>query len=112
MGTSPVAKSLVQLTEMSISYCRKITEVIGNHGDVILDEISFTKLKSLKLQKLPSLTSFCSGNFILKFPSLETLDVIGCPNMKIFSQGDLTTQKLQKVKIDLKSVKLHSDFRL
>ncbi|TXG65320.1 hypothetical protein EZV62_006595 [Acer yangbiense] len=63
MGTSSVAKSLVQLTEMRISYCEKITEVIVNNGDVEEDEIIFRKLKSLMLKDLPSLTSFCSWNF-------------------------------------------------
>ncbi|TXG65328.1 hypothetical protein EZV62_006603 [Acer yangbiense] len=112
IGTSSVAKSLVQLTEMLIGSCEKITEVIGNHGDVIEDEIIFRKLKSLMLEDLPSLTSFCSWNFTLKFPSLETLTLRQCPNMKIFSQGDLTTQKLQKVRIGRESVELRPDFNL
>ncbi|TXG65323.1 hypothetical protein EZV62_006598 [Acer yangbiense] len=112
IGTSSVAKSLVQLTEMLISSSEKITEVIGNHGDVIEDEIIFRKLKSLMLEDLPSLTSFCSWNFTLKFPSLETVTVRQCPNMKIFSKGDLTTQKLQKVKIGRESVELRPDFNL
>ncbi|TXG65311.1 hypothetical protein EZV62_006586 [Acer yangbiense] len=112
MGTSTVAKSLVQLTEMSISSCEKLTEVIGNHGDVIEDEIIFRKLKSLDLLGLPSLTSFYSLNCTLKFPSLETLTVTRCPNLKIFSLGDLTTEKLQEVKIDWESVELRPDFNL
>ena len=112
IGTYSVAKSLVQLTEMSISNCKKITEVIGNHGDVIEDEIIFRKLKSLMLLGLPRLASLCSWNFTLKFPYLETLTVYYCPNMMIFSQGDLTTQKLQKVTISWESVELHPNFNL
>ena len=85
IGTSSAAKSLVQLTQMTIGRCKNIREVIGNHGDVIEDEIIFRKLKSLMLEDLPSLTSFCSWNFTLKFPSLETLTVGQCPNINIFS---------------------------
>ncbi|TXG65483.1 hypothetical protein EZV62_006758 [Acer yangbiense] len=62
IGTSSAAKSLVQLTQMRIEKCKKITEVVGNHGDVTEDEIIFPKLKSLSLLDLPSLTSFCSWN--------------------------------------------------
>ncbi|KDO41209.1 hypothetical protein CISIN_1g0018601mg, partial [Citrus sinensis] len=49
-----------------------------------------------------SLTSFsCSGNnCAFKFPSLERLVVEDCPNMKIFSGGELSTPKLHKVQLN------------
>lgn len=55
------------------------------------EEIVFTKLKSLFLVDLDSLTSFCSANYTFKFPSLQDLDVIGCPKMTIFTTGELCT---------------------
>ncbi|KAL5783698.1 hypothetical protein ACOSP7_008727 [Xanthoceras sorbifolium] len=69
-------------------------------------------LKSLSLKDLPRLTSFCFWNCTLEFPSLEKLNVPDYPNMKIFSRGDLTMQRLQKFKINWTSVKLCSDYDL
>ncbi|KAL5853822.1 hypothetical protein ACOSQ3_008940 [Xanthoceras sorbifolium] len=80
--TSSMAKSLVNLIKMSIWDCTKITEVVGNQGEVTEDKIIFSNLKSLSLLQLPSLTSFCSWSFILEFPSLKEIDVDLCMNMK------------------------------
>ncbi|KAK2640398.1 hypothetical protein Ddye_028193 [Dipteronia dyeriana] len=104
IGTSSAAKSLVQLTQMTIRWCKNIIEVVGNHGDVTEDEIIFPKLKSLSLLFLPSLTSFCSWNVTLQFPSLEELIVDYCRQMKIFSPRVVTTQTLWKVEIESESI--------
>ncbi|KAL5769653.1 hypothetical protein ACOSP7_013807 [Xanthoceras sorbifolium] len=84
----------------------------GKHSNILChlnlfseDKIIFSSLKSLSLEFLIGLKSFCSWNFTLEFPSLEELTVFSCPNIKIFSRGNLTTPKLQKVEIDFKSVK-------
>ncbi|EOY11234.1 NB-ARC domain-containing disease resistance protein, putative [Theobroma cacao] len=61
--------------------------------------IAFTLLKCLKLSDLPTLASFCSGDQIFEFPTLEKMIVRECPKMKIFCQGDLSTSQLQKVKL-------------
>ena len=39
------------------------------------------------------------GNRTLKFPSLEYLRVMGCPEMKIFSNGVLSMLKLKQVRL-------------
>ncbi|KAK2640403.1 hypothetical protein Ddye_028198 [Dipteronia dyeriana] len=109
IGTSSAAKSLVQLTQMTIWGCANIIEVVGNHGAVTEDEIILPKLKSLSLKYLPSLRSFCSWNVNLEFPSLEELIVYKCPQMKIFSQGVLIKQTLRKVKIDHKWIELRPE---
>lgn len=95
--TSSTAKSLVQLMKLRIDGCKMITEIIANEGDVVENEIVFSKLKWLSLENLESLTSFHSGNYTFKFPYMEDLFVIDCPNMKIFSTRDLNAPKLQKV---------------
>ncbi|XP_031276815.1 uncharacterized protein LOC116135260 [Pistacia vera] len=91
------AKSLVQLKEMKICVCEMMTDVVPNEGDVMEPEINFCRLKTLTLFALVSLTGFCSGNSTLKFPSLEELFVIECPNMNIFSRGVLSVPNLQEV---------------
>ncbi|KAK2640390.1 hypothetical protein Ddye_028185 [Dipteronia dyeriana] len=106
--TSSTAKSLVQLIQMSILNCKKMTEVVGNQG-VIEDRIIFSKLKSLSLQFLPNLRSFCSVNSTLEFPSLEELTMTGCPRMKNFSQGVSSTPTLRKIEINWNSIELYSE---
>ncbi|GAY44698.1 hypothetical protein CUMW_083850 [Citrus unshiu] len=96
--TSSIAKSLVRLRYMKIKSCVMITEIVLVDDVVAKDEvITFRELKELKLLHLKSLTSFCSGNCAFKFPSLERLVVDDCPNMKIFSEGNLSTPKLHEV---------------
>ncbi|XP_039059191.1 disease resistance protein At4g27190-like isoform X2 [Hibiscus syriacus] len=89
--THPTAKSLVQLKQMSISFCGNIEEIIQG-GDDDDDEISFPQLNRLELDNLRKLESFCSsGNYTFSFPSLEILVVDNCPKMKMFSLGHSNT---------------------
>ena len=104
--TSSTARSLVRLRQMEICCCKMITEIVADEDDegdnyAAQYEIVFSELKELRLWDLQSLTSFsCSGNnCAFKFPSLERLVVDRCPNMKIFSEGELSTPKLQKVQL-------------
>ncbi|KAJ6694558.1 hypothetical protein OIU85_005258 [Salix viminalis] len=95
--TSSTARSLVQLSVMSITNCEMVTEIVASNGDEAGNEIIFRKLESLKLDCLASLTSFCSVNFTFRFPCLTEVIVTNCPKMKTFSLGILSTPRLQKV---------------
>ncbi|KAJ6746172.1 hypothetical protein OIU74_028771 [Salix koriyanagi] len=95
--TSSTARSLVQLSVMSIRECKNVTEIVASNGDEAGNEIIFRKLESLKLDCLASLTSFCSMNFTLRFPCLTKVIVTNCPKMKTFSLGILSTPRLRKV---------------
>ncbi|KAH9688659.1 nb-arc domain-containing protein [Citrus sinensis] len=103
--TSSIAKSLVRLRRIKIGECKMITEIVANDDDegenyAAKDEVVFSELKELLLLDLESLTSFFSGNNCnFKFPSLERLVVEDCPNMKVFSGGELSTPKLRKVEL-------------
>ncbi|KAH9688656.1 putative disease resistance protein [Citrus sinensis] len=111
--TSSAARSLVRLRQMRIRACKMITEIVADEDDegdnyVAKEEIVFGELKELELCGLKSLTSFsCSGNnCAFKFPSLETLVVEDCPNMNIFSRGELSTPKLHQVQLSVFDNKL------
>ncbi|GLT95531.1 hypothetical protein SLE2022_132090 [Rubroshorea leprosula] len=93
------AKSLVQLTRMSISDCDVIGEIVACIADEVKDGIVFRQLKYLQLKGLPKLATFCSMECDFEFPSLEDIIVMDCPNMQFFSKGELLTPKLQKVKL-------------
>ncbi|KAB5529266.1 hypothetical protein DKX38_019347 [Salix brachista] len=95
--TSSTARSLVQLSVMSIKECKMVTEIVASNGDEAGNEIIFRKLESLKLDCLASLTSFCSVDFTFRFPCLTEVIVTNCPKMKTFSLGILSTPKLPKV---------------
>ncbi|TXG58227.1 hypothetical protein EZV62_016056 [Acer yangbiense] len=94
------AKSLVQLTKLSISECKVITEVIRHGGNEAEDLVVFKNLKFLVLHCLPSLTSFYSVNCTIEFPFLQHVVVNQCPNMKIFSEGVLSAPKLRRIQIN------------
>ncbi|MBA0729989.1 hypothetical protein Golax_004629, partial [Gossypium laxum] len=95
--TSSKARSLVCLVTMRIRECEMMREVIASDEDDTSYEIVFRALKHLELHCLQSLTSFCSGNYTLRFPSLEQVTLSQCPKMKNFNQGELITSKLHKL---------------
>ncbi|KAL4325668.1 hypothetical protein GQ457_11G019040 [Hibiscus cannabinus] len=99
--SSSTAKTLVQLTKMSIRECREVTEIVENDeekaGETV-EEIVFSKLVVLELNTLSSLLYFSSGGYALKLPSLEEITVIQCPYLITFHGGkELNTPKLNKV---------------
>ncbi|XP_052293108.1 probable disease resistance protein RF9 isoform X2 [Citrus sinensis] len=99
--TSSAAKNLVQLVTMKVDGCSKITElVVAIEADEANEEIFFPKLESLDLNRLQSLTTFCSANYTFKFPSLCYLSVSACPKMKIFCRGVLSAPRLEKVRLN------------
>ena len=92
-----VAKSLGQLTRLKISECKMIEEIIMHSVDEVENRMIFDQLEYLELHSLPKLTSFCSRNCNMEFPSLQQIVVRQCPTMEIFSQGVLSTPKLQRL---------------
>ncbi|XP_062012594.1 disease resistance protein At4g27190-like [Rosa rugosa] len=77
-----MAKSLIQLTHLEISVCKLLQEIVSSTregGEDNMDDMFF-KLKVLKLEELPNLARFNTGNYI-EFPSLEELEVNGCDNL-------------------------------
>ena len=61
-------------------------EVVANEGGEEAEDgiISFCKLQHMELVDLPNLISFNSGGGYILIPSLEHMEVKGCPKMKIY----------------------------
>ncbi|XP_021283020.1 probable disease resistance protein At1g58602, partial [Herrania umbratica] len=97
LATLPVPKSMVLLGEMSITDCQMLEEIIASASDEVMDGIIFSKLWSLELDGLSSLSRFCSGNYMLGFPSLKKVIMRRCPKMEIFSKGELSTPMLHSI---------------
>ncbi|OMO98997.1 Disease resistance protein [Corchorus olitorius] len=94
--TPSTAKTMAQLQTLKISHCKLIQEIVAPSGDGTI--ISFTKLKYIGLQFLPSLTNFSSASYTFKFPALDQLIVRNCPKMEKFTmQDDLEAPLLRKV---------------
>ncbi|TXG75695.1 hypothetical protein E1A91_1Z023000v1 [Gossypium mustelinum] len=97
--TSLKAQSSMRLVTMRIRECKMMREVVTSDRDDTSYELVFRALKHLELHCLQSLTSFCSGNYNLRFPSMEQVILSQCPRMKNFYQGVLSTPKLHKVQL-------------
>ncbi|KAM5553553.1 hypothetical protein ABKV19_025664, partial [Rosa sericea] len=91
--TYSMAQSLIQLTKLEVEVCRRLVEIVRSNEDGdSRNEITFRRLKHLKLSCLPRLQRFCSGNCIAKFPSLETSSMSNRLKLKIFEAHDQTLQ--------------------
>ncbi|MBA0860562.1 hypothetical protein Goshw_018865 [Gossypium schwendimanii] len=91
------AKSLVQLSRMSVTDCKMLEEIVTCPGDEVKEAIVFTQLKYLGLSCLPNIESFCSGNCTFEFPSLETVTMRHCPKMKTSPWERFIAPKLKRV---------------
>lgn len=96
LTTYSVAKCLMQLTRMVVYSCERMTQIIvatsnGDGGAGGNYEIPFSRLQHLELGKLPRLQGFGSEDCIVKFPSLQILQMSNRLKLKIFS-GDETLQ--------------------
>ncbi|KAM5555425.1 hypothetical protein ABKV19_023371 [Rosa sericea] len=84
--TYSVAKNLMQLTTMKVSDCPRIAVIVTTDGDDAAEEITFSRLQVLTLQRLPNLQGFCSGSCIVNLPSLTTLSMSNRLKLKIFQE--------------------------
>ncbi|GMN68206.1 hypothetical protein TIFTF001_037264 [Ficus carica] len=97
---SSTATSLVQLKEMRVTDCNRMTEIITDYreGEITEGEhdreFVFLQLEILVLHYLPNLGSFFSGNNVMRFPKLKKLFVSQCPEMRTFSHGIIISSSM------------------
>ncbi|KAL3009270.1 hypothetical protein AAZX31_07G074700 [Glycine max] len=101
--TSTTAKKLVHLEEMYIMRCKSVEEILAKElEDTTTSEaIQFERLNTIILDSLSSLSCFYSGNEILLLSSLIKVLIWECPNMKIFSQGDIEAESFMGIQVSL-----------
>lgn len=82
--TTSTAKSLSLLKQIYVRDCQSIQEIVSKEGDHESsdEEIVFWLLNVLSLQSLPSIIGFYMGTTKLKFPSLDQVTLMECPQMK------------------------------
>ena len=97
---SSTATSLVQLKQMRVTDCNRMTEIITDYreGEITEGEhdreFVFPQLEILVLRHLPNLGSFFSGNNVMRFPKLKKLFVSQCPEMRTFSHGIIISSSM------------------
>uniref|UniRef100_A0A2N9G9V8 Uncharacterized protein n=1 Tax=Fagus sylvatica TaxID=28930 RepID=A0A2N9G9V8_FAGSY len=90
-----------------------MTEIVTDEGgDEAGDEISFTQLEYLGLHCLPNLKGFNLSNRTIRFPLLKYVTVTRCPELKMLSNGVLSTPKLKKVELAEDNEKLPEGYYL
>ncbi|GKF23334.1 NB-ARC domains-containing protein, partial [Tanacetum coccineum] len=98
--TCSMVGSLLQLQELHIKWCESMKVIVKGEEecDAIVNAIvEFPCLKSLKLDRLFRLEGFCLGKEAFEFPSLDTLQIVYCSEMTVFTKGDLSTPKLYAI---------------
>ncbi|MED6139054.1 hypothetical protein PIB30_080271 [Stylosanthes scabra] len=93
--SSSSLESLRCLEHLKLEYCDNIVEIVS------ANKIVFPKLEKLFLEGLPKLKSFSQGPNDMDFPSLQTVEIIYCPSMGMFSQGSSNTPKLKHFKMKI-----------
>ncbi|KAD7477339.1 hypothetical protein E3N88_00475 [Mikania micrantha] len=98
--TASMVGSLIKLQELIIRRCSKIEVIVKKEEeecDGKVGEIMFPCLKSLELVSLASLKGFCFGKDDLLFPSMNTLVINWCPEIRIFNEGRAIAHELRLV---------------
>ncbi|KAK2368435.1 putative disease resistance protein [Trifolium repens] len=98
-----LVRDLPQLLEIKVSDCKMITEVIVfqlSEVDIEINKIMFPKLRSLQLEHLPSLISFCSvplvaDKHLKKCIHAALIDQkVGMPHLEILKLSNINSSKL------------------
>nr|KYP76991.1 hypothetical protein KK1_021254 [Cajanus cajan] len=97
--TSAVAKMLMNLEEITVEECELVKEIVAKEGDATSTTIKFERLNTIALYSLPSLICFYSGSDTLQLPSLTTVRIGECRNMKIFSYGVIYTRLFRGIQM-------------
>ncbi|KAK2353849.1 hypothetical protein QL285_091433 [Trifolium repens] len=98
--TSSAAKVLMQLESITVERSRSIKEIVAKQQDgTYLQGIKFERLHCILLDSLSSLECFYSGNDTLQLTSLTQVDIRQCPNMQIFSQGEIYVKSFNGIQV-------------
>ncbi|XP_031250318.1 disease resistance protein At4g27190-like [Pistacia vera] len=91
-----MALRLNQLQFLQVEDCRVIEEIFET--GIIVESGAFPKLKNLQLINLPRLSNICSAVTPLDWPSLETIMIRACEELRNFPSTISNAARLRKIK--------------
>ncbi|KAG6672368.1 hypothetical protein I3842_16G054100 [Carya illinoinensis] len=98
--TPSIVKLLVKLEKIIVFSCKEMEEILAKESgdEENRDVIAFPLVKRLLLVNLPKLEWFYTeDNHALEWPSLNIIQIIGCPKLKMFVSTSTKTPKLKGV---------------
>ncbi|KAF5770847.1 putative P-loop containing nucleoside triphosphate hydrolase, leucine-rich repeat domain superfamily [Helianthus annuus] len=101
--TSSMVFSMQQLQDLYIGGCKNLKVIVKEEEEESECDAKVNKtlklpcLKSLKLEYLKSLEGFCLGKGDFSFPSLHTLEIKKCPEIKVFTKGNVAAPALHVI---------------
>ena len=99
-----IAKLLVKLQSIVLSYCDAIKNIVQRDGEEeAADIIMFPKVSSLVLGELPNLVSFCIEAYSFEWPSIKDITMSHCYNLKTIGSETQSPRKLKKINEELDS---------
>jgi len=109
--TFATLKSLVKLETLSIKKCESIKEIVKDENEDGCDKMVFGRLRSIKLNCLPRLVRFYSGNATLHCSYLKKVILAKCPKMETFSEGVIKVSMFLGIKTskDSSDLTFHGD---
>ncbi|KAJ1380802.1 P-loop containing nucleoside triphosphate hydrolase [Sesbania bispinosa] len=89
--TLSMARALTHLQKMVIHSCQSLEKIVDKEanldgdasGEKNVETLVFGQLESLTLKDLPCLVSVCPDSYEIEWPSLRSLCIDGCPQLKI-----------------------------
>ncbi|XP_073305047.1 disease resistance protein At4g27190-like isoform X2 [Primulina huaijiensis] len=103
--SSSIAKDLVNLNKLDIKYCEEMIDVIEDETHVTVNSV-FPNLEYLDIEVNCKLRSFCQWKHAFELPSLVNVQIVGCPLMKTFTLGSLSTPKLHRFRINHEDIEM------
>ncbi|KVI07684.1 Leucine rich repeat 4 [Cynara cardunculus var. scolymus] len=100
--SSSMVGSLLQLQEIRIIHCSNMEVIVKEEEEECDGKVNeiitmLPQLKSLILINLRRLKGCYLGNEALSWPSLDTLKIIDCPSIEVFTKAHSATPELQVI---------------
>ncbi|MED6194512.1 hypothetical protein PIB30_029302 [Stylosanthes scabra] len=103
-----VAKSLPRLRRLEVEKCNKMKEIISSNNNNSIQKkgakIIFPLLEIIALEKLSSLSCFCSRYLHFELPWCWYITIKKCPKMETFCFGTVYTPKLETLQVEEKEI--------
>ncbi|TXG67822.1 hypothetical protein EZV62_009097 [Acer yangbiense] len=98
-----IVQGLNLLEELTVDSCNQVERIITASGEVREAECKnmLPKLKILALNDLPKLETVCNGEIVFRWPALQELHALNCPNLKKLPLDSRSAENMKKFRAQL-----------